>query len=288
MFDERGVWTEFFRVYSYEVDERGQAPIQTMCNYLQETAGNHARALGFSAESMHARGLAWVLARLDVEVDREPTWGHTISVETWHSGVHGLYTTREFVLRDDAGCQIGRAASSWIIINLERRRVTRPPKDLLAVKTSPRGRTLPDTFSSPPDDTLPQASSSPSGDLHRVITVRESDLDLNRHVNNARYAAWAVEALPLGLRTSSRLTKLELRFCAESTRGDTISTDARPDPAFTSGDGALTTDFVHRLARVGDDQALALARTHWTPRDTTSNSFPVLGDAAVSTPKTAD
>ena len=65
------VWTESFRVHSYEVDARGTTPIHTICNYLQETAGNHARALGVSAESMHARGLAWVLGHLVVDIERE-------------------------------------------------------------------------------------------------------------------------------------------------------------------------------------------------------------------------
>ena len=284
MFEERGVWTEFFRIHSYEVDAQGRTPVHAICNYLQETAANHARALGFSAQSMHERGLAWVLARLDVEVDREPTWGHTISVETWHSGVHGLYTTREFVLRDHSGCQIGQAASSWIIIDLNRRRVTRPPADLLAVDASPRGRTLPDTFASPPDQPADaeNGNTASSQSHHQSVTVRESDLDLNRHVNNARYAAWAVEALPLSVRTSCRLSKLELRFRAESTRGDAISTDAYPDPKHASGDGAPSRDFFHCLTRVDDNRTLALARTHWTSREAVATPPAFTGPAEVA------
>lgn len=261
----REVWTEYFRVHSYEVDARGTTPIHTICNYLQETAGNHARALGFSAESMHARGLAWVLGHLVVDIERETRWGHTLSVETWHSGVNGLRTTREFVLRDHAGCRVGRATSTWLIIDLERRRITRPPADLIAVETCRRGRVMHDA-SAPAADALGASGEAPgAADHHRVVTVRDSDLDLNRHVNNARYAAWAVEALPPSIRTDRRLERLELRFCAESTLGDTIATDAQVE-AGTRAQTTTSLDILHRLSRVGEDCTLAMARSRWTHR----------------------
>ena len=262
---DHGVWTESFRVHSYEVDARGTTPIHTICNYLQETAGNHARALGVSAESMPARGLAWVLGHLAVNIERETRWGHTLSVETWHSGVNGLRTTREFVLRDHVGRRVGRATSTWRIIDLDRRRITRPPADLIAVEACRRGRVIRDA-SAPATDALGALGESPdAADHHQVVTVRDSDLGLNRHVNAARYAAWAVEALPPSIRTDRRLARLELRFCAESTRGDTIATDAQGEDG-TRAHAASSLDVLHRLSRVEEDQTLAMARSRWTHR----------------------
>lgn len=263
MTNERGIWTEFYRVHSYEVDAHGYAPIQTLCNFLQETAANHARALGFSAEAMLDRGFAWVLARLHVEMVRYPQWGHTVSVETWHSGVSGLYTTREFVMRDGAGCLIGRATSSWIIIDVERRRIARPPADLCAVDTSERGRILADAFPSKP--ALPDVS-----DCERRFPVRASDLDLNQHVSNVRYAEWAIESTPAEVSGTNVLTEIELLFRAESTLGDTVvcraSRTAADDTAPVRSNRLR---FMHEVRRNDDDRTLAVARTTWSPASRT-------------------
>ena len=40
-------YTEQFRVYSYEVDMTNKVTLQTICQYLQEVASNHAEKLGF-------------------------------------------------------------------------------------------------------------------------------------------------------------------------------------------------------------------------------------------------
>ena len=95
--------------------------------------------------------------------------------------------------------------------------------------------------------------------------MRDSDLGLNRHVNTARYAAWAVEALPPSIRTDRRLARLELRFCAEGTRGDTTATDAQGEDG-TRAHAASSLDVLHHLSRVGEDQTLAMARSRWTRR----------------------
>ena len=78
-------WTESFAVRSYEVTPQGHAALQTLCNYCQEAAGNHARALGLSRDAMLEHGMAWVLMRLRLQVQRYPDWEQAVHVETWPS-----------------------------------------------------------------------------------------------------------------------------------------------------------------------------------------------------------
>ena len=77
---------EDFRVRSYETNVNGVASAQTICNYLQEVAGNHATKLGFGVDQLLKKNLTWMLSRLHVQFFRYPQWREIINIETWPSG----------------------------------------------------------------------------------------------------------------------------------------------------------------------------------------------------------
>ena len=242
-------WTESFRVQSYEVTPSERASLQSLCNYMQEAAGNSARELGFSMEELLERGQAWVLARLRMEIDRYPRWKDTVQVETWPSGLDRLYATREFILHDDEG-PFARASSAWLVIDTERRRPTRPPAVLREVDVPDRPAPL--TLSL---DSIPAPETT---EREQRFRVRFSDLDLNRHVNNVRYVEWAVEAVPERVLTHYQPTGLDIQFRAETTFGDTILTQAQ------QLDGGDTLTYRHQVSRAEDGRTAARATTQWT------------------------
>jgi acyl-ACP thioesterase len=242
-------WTETFRVRSYDVAPHGRAAIQALCNYFQEAAGNHAEQLGFSRDAMLEHGTAWVLMRLRIAVERYPEWQHTVTVETWPSGVDGLYATREFVLRDADGDLLARGTSAWAVIDVERRRPTRIPSELDDL--DPPDRPRPIDFASRRVPSLGRV------DRERRFDVRFSDLDLNQHVNNVRYVEWALEAAPEPVLLHQQPADIDIQFRAETTFGQAVVTQLQQD------DGR----FLHRVQRAGDDRVVAQATTQWAPAD---------------------
>jgi acyl-ACP thioesterase len=53
--------------------------------------------------------------------------------------------------------------------------------------------------------------------------VRNSDIDLNNHVNNTRYAQWILDSIPLEiLRAGAELKSYEVNFLAETKSGDVV------------------------------------------------------------------
>lgn len=244
------VWTDALRVRSYEVGPEGHVALQTLCDYLQEAAGNHATALGVATDRLLAEGRAWVLARLQVEIDRYPAWREALTIETWPSAADGLYAQRDFLLRDESGSTFGRATSTWFIIDVQRRRPIRLPATVLQLPIPDRPHPLP-----PDRSALPEPDATPHG---RRFTVRRSDLDLNDHVNNVRYVEWALEAVPETVRTGRQPRRLDVQFRAESVYGDTI-VSACSEPEETAAGLRLR----HRVTREGDDRLLALLETVW-------------------------
>ncbi len=248
MADPIAPWTETFCVRSYDVAPHGRAAIQALCNYFQEAAGNHAEELGFSRDAMLAHGTAWVLMRLRIAVDRYPEWQHTVTVETWPSGVEsGLYATREFVLFDADGDRLARGTSAWAVIDVERRRPTRIPGVLQDLDTPDRPRPL--DFA---DRRVPGLDRV---DQERRFDVRFSDLDLNQHVNNVRYVEWALEAAPESVLLHQQPTDIDIQFRAETTFGQAVVTQLQQENG----------RFLHRVQRAGDDRVVAEATTQWAP-----------------------
>jgi acyl-ACP thioesterase len=248
-----GIWTEAFPVRSYAVTPHGTASVLAVCDYLQEAAGHHAQALGVSMQDLLREGRAWVLARLRLQVEQLPPWGQEVVVETWPSGLDGLYTTREFVLHAESGeAPMARGTSAWLVIDTDRRRPLRPPRVLHTIETPDRPPPL-----SPATDDLPVPEQT---DCERSFAVRYHDLDLNRHVNNVRYVEWALETLPPGVHDTHRCTDIALQFKAETTLGDTVHATARLEE---DGD---TLRAHHHLRQSEADRTLGLATTTWEKR----------------------
>jgi len=240
-------WTESFTVRSYEVTPHGRAALRTLCNYFQEVAGNHAQELGLSRDAMLQRGTAWVLARLRVQVQRYPAWEQTVQVETWPSGVNGLYATREFLLQDRDGSTLATGTSAWAVIDVERRRPVRIPEDVYDITPPDRPRPL--AFA---DRRVPTPDRV---DHARRFDVRFSDLDVNQHVNNARYVEWALEAAPSDILMTQQPTEIDIHFRAETTLEETVVTQLKQEEDRC----------IHRVQRARDEETVALATTRWTP-----------------------
>ena len=245
------VWTESMDVRTGDLTPAGMMSLPALCGYLQEAAGPHAAALGVSMDDLAAEGRAWVLARMRLATERRPRRGDTVTIETWPSGLNGLFATREFVLTVEEDVA-ARATSAWFLIDLDRRRPVRPPRAV---------RTLDPPDRPPALGHLPDNLSPPErADHERTLTVRYHDLDRNEHVNNVRYLTWALDTLPASMYAEGRCTDVTIHFHHEATLGDPIRAAVQTESA---GDGVTAR---HVLTHAEDDQTLAVIRTRWRPR----------------------
>jgi medium-chain acyl-[acyl-carrier-protein] hydrolase len=242
------VWTESFRVRAYEVDATARASVPAVANWLQETAGNHATALGWAVDALQAQGRTWVLARLHLCLGGAPSWREDVHVTTWPSGVHRLYALREFRLTGSGDRELGVATTGWLLLDLAGRRPVRLPDALEEVAHRTPERVLADPFAKLPE---PEGAGTV-----KTFEVRLSELDMNRHANNVSVIAWALEALPEEVVLSASLAELEIEFRAEALLGNLVHSHAH---RVAEGSAA----FLHRLVRESDGREIARARTLW-------------------------
>lgn len=237
------VWSETVRVRSYEAGADGRASILSICNYLQEAAGNHAHALGVAIDQLAAQNLSWVLSRLRVRMDEYPRWREDVRITTWPCGVERLFAHRDFEIHGAGGRLLGVGTSAWLLLDIRRRRPARMLDVVKDFAVTDRARAFPEE----PATTL---SPPPRADSERVFRVRLSDLDVNRHVNNVNYIEWAVETVPP---SAGSVANLQVEFLAESVGGDEVISRC-------AGANGI---YEHELIRASDRKTLALVRTEW-------------------------
>jgi acyl-ACP thioesterase len=241
------VWRETFRVRAYEIDPRGRVSLPNVCNYLQEVAGNHATALGWSVDQLLERGLTWVLSRLHVRLARFPAWREELAVTTWPAGVERVFAVREFELAGADGAAIGAATTGWLLLGSGGRRPLRPPAEIEEIARGAPPRVIPDRFGK-----LPEIAGDAA---EKAFDVRFADLDINQHANNVSVILWLLEGVPEEVLLACRPHEMEVEFRAEGRLGDRVLSQVAADPG--------ERQFLHRLVRAGDGREMARARTLW-------------------------
>jgi fatty acyl-ACP thioesterase B len=194
------VFSENFSIRSYEIGADRTASIDTIMNHLQETALNHVKIVGLlgdgfgSTPEMCKKNLIWVVARMQVVVDRYPTWGDVVHVETWvsASGKNGM--RRDWLLRDyNTGEILTRASSVWVMMNKHTRKLSKIPEEVREEIGSYFVESAP--ILEEDDRKLTKLDDSTADYIRSGLSPRWSDLDVNQHVNNVKYIGWILELL---------------------------------------------------------------------------------------------
>jgi medium-chain acyl-[acyl-carrier-protein] hydrolase len=242
------IWREAYTIRSYEADAQGKATMPLLCRFMQESASNHAERLGFGISWLAENNFAWFLTRQLIRMDTYPGLGETIQVLTWPKGRDRLLWYRDFKILDSNDSVIGRAVTAWLVIDLDKRRPRRtdtlpplhPPNDVESALPRRPGKIA----------TLNENTPSHS------IRVGYQDLDVNEHVNSARYIEWILDAFDAGFHKAHRLAELEVNYLAEALYGDELSAICEDTDGQT---------FLHSLVRDADGLELFRARTLWEP-----------------------
>ena len=245
--------TEHYTVRSYETDAYSFASIQTIVNYLQNSGFNHALILTRTGSLASGPSIAYFLTRQRVRMFRYPRWQESLTINTWLETRILKYAVREFEILDSDGKIIACATNSALFYNLKKKSVITASECLIGVPEPLRGRALDDPFESIPRVTNP--------DYTAEFTIRLSDIDMYRHVNNVVYVEWAVETLPALVWEGWTLSDHEINFRSEAGFGDTVIAEAEE---VTCGETRI---FLHRLTRKRDGVEVALLRTWWNTEE---------------------
>jgi medium-chain acyl-[acyl-carrier-protein] hydrolase len=241
-------WTERFRIRGYECDPSRCVTPQALCDLLQETAGRHTFSLGIALEqTIVAHRETWMLHRLALRIHEAPEIREEIVIETWPCGVERIDAIREFCVRNTRGNILAEAATSWLMVSCDDRRILREPVTPYDWSTG-RARALPDVFR--------KRVVAPVEATHvKEFDVRRHDIDLNRHVNHVHFLTWALEALPDAQHQQFQLVALDAEYLAEALPGERVRSEC------CRSEGPA--QWHHQVVRASDGRVLLKMRSEW-------------------------
>jgi len=208
------IYKESFKIHTYEVDIHNRLTIQSLAQFLQESASNHAVLLGCGVEYLLSNSRTWVLSRLAIEIEKFILLGETITIKTWPADTEKLFFIRDFEISNSKGEIIGTATSYWIFIDTNKMIPIHPSKNeiIFDYENTKRGFNRPLTKLPVPEEKV----------LLQSFHVRYSDLDLNNHVNNIKYIEWAMEGVNPEYKKSHIPFSMEINFLAEAKYNDLV------------------------------------------------------------------
>lgn len=265
------VFRQNFSIRSYEIGADRTASIETLMNHLQETALNHVKTAGLlgdgfgSTPEMSKKNLIWVVTKMQVVVDRYPTWGDVVQVDTWvsASGKNGM--RRDWIIRDSGtGAILTRASSVWVMMNKLTRRLSKIPEEV-------RGEIEPYFMNYDPvveeDGRKLTKLDDKTADIVRSgLTPRWSDLDINQHVNNVKYIGWILESAPLPILESHELSSLTLEYRRECGRDSVLQSLTAVSNAGIGDLGTAGGVECQHLLRLENGAEIVRGRTEWRPK----------------------
>eukprot|EP00253_Pinus_taeda_P000340 PITA_00340 len=224
-------YKENFTIRCYEVGVNRTATIEAVANLLQEVACNHAQSVGFSTDgfattpTMRKRHLIWVAARMHIEVYKYPAWGDVTEIETWCQSEGKIGTRRDWILKDATTENIiGRATSTWVMMNQDTRRLYRVTDDvrdeyMIHCPKSPRLAFPEENNNS--SKKIPKLD-DPAQHSRSGLMPRRADLDMNQHVNNVTYIGWVLESMPQEVLDTHELEMITLDYRRECNKDDFV------------------------------------------------------------------
>ena len=202
-----------YTITCYEADANQLMRPTAMLDLMQEAANANASTLGFGYDEMINSNTAWVLSRIHVKFMNTPKWREEVNLKTWHKGVSKLFYLRDFILSDKAGNPMVLATTSWLIIDMNTRRLVRN-SDLALSDTAMHA------IETPADKVVLPVDIEP--ELVRKHPVTWSEIDTNGHVNNVKYAVWAIDAVKAEDIKERPLKELLINYDAEVMPGDIV------------------------------------------------------------------
>ncbi|KAL2347061.1 hypothetical protein Fmac_001061 [Flemingia macrophylla] len=239
------VFRQIFVIRSYEIGPDKTATMETLMNFLQETALNHVTSSGIGGDGfgatreMSIRKLIWVVTRIQVQVQRYNKWGDEIEVDTWvdAAGKNGM--RRDWIIRDHYTKEI----------------ITRATR--LAVPIEEADCEKIDKLS---DETAERIRSG--------LAPRWNDMDANQHVNNVKYIGWILESVPIEVLEDYNMTSMTLEYRRECTQSNLLESMTCPTARVIESNNNSKNrkpdlEYTHSLRLQQDKAEIVRARTEW-------------------------
>ncbi len=203
-----------FEIKSYDVDRNNKLKISSLFNYMQDIAGYHAEELNFGYGALKEKNLFWVLSRVLIKLKRAPIWNESLRIVTFPKGINKLFAVRDFIyyIGDE---QIGASTSYWLLLNSQTLRPQRIESLNLQIIFDNKEHGL--------DASLEKLKYEGLLSVPLERNVYYNDIDVNNHVNNARYVEFIEDYFSAELMSGKTISNIQVNYLSEAKINDVLT-----------------------------------------------------------------
>lgn len=197
------------RIESYEVQPNGNVKISSLLKLFQKLAGDDLDGSNMTYMNLREKNIAFVLTKVSLKLYSDIKLYDEINIKTYPRVLHGATFIRDFIIFLN-GKTVGYATSSWVLIDLEKRKILRPSvlDEFGTIKTSE------DNFKELPD--IRKKVEPSSLQKTNVREIHYSQLDMNEHLNNTYYADIIFDTISPSVHPSDAGMFLEINYKSEA------------------------------------------------------------------------
>lgn len=206
------IFRETFHLTQGDFDQYMQVKPYSIFNLFQEVATEHAGLLNVDYYNLKRNNKAWILLRSKYQIIHPLHESQKLIVETWPLEPKRIEYNREYRIVDDQSNILVKGTSKWCVIDTKTKIISREP--IIFNGNYYHENNFEDDLLK-----IPNIIINPNDFVYQHI-VRQSELDRNNHMNNAKYSDLVLNAL--NLQKNEIIEDMEINFLNEVKLSDAI------------------------------------------------------------------
>ena len=206
------MFKEKIKITSNDVDKFLNLKVSSLFKFFQQVSTDHAEVIHVGTADTIDKGMCWVMLRMEVKIYDYPKINEEVIVSTHPGAVDRFIFSRFYQLYSKKGKLLASGSSTWAVINMSTRRIVPRPFENGIMKGE-----------SSKDD-IPLPEKIVYSELEKIETrlIRNSDIDLNGHLNNTKYIDFILDTKEPGYFDKKILTRIVVNYEKELKEGESV------------------------------------------------------------------
>ncbi len=206
------VYTTHKRLLADDVTMYRDLRLSVLMRWLQEISIAHTEALGAGRAKTLDKGALWVVCRVRLEVDKLPCYDDEITLSSWAGNTMRVLFPRFYAMSDNNGNSLVKASAVWLLMDAKKRKMVFPENYDVTVPGTKTGKEIPLSF----------GVSLGEQQCKKRFKVAYSQVDINGHMNNAKYLDCMDDVLGKDYLCAHSLKTLEIEYKSEIKYGSSV------------------------------------------------------------------
>jgi len=240
---------EAFTVEVQNCDTEARMTPAGIADHFQVAASRHAKEHGFGFSDLGSKNQVFVLSRLGFRVHSLPRYAERVKLYTWTPGNKRLFAMRNFIILRENGEVAVAGDSAWILMDTQKMR---------PIRTDSFFKVFPLYGNIENDILTEKIDAVTDGTEVRKFSVPYTHMDINGHVNNARYIEWFINCYPLKHHLENSVARFRINYLSE--------VKADKEIVIMGDNMAYSTNSPNRFDAIADAKPVCRAEISWILR----------------------